>query len=164
MANEEGSGIRPNVHRRRLFAYTFTIMDLRTRLYLAYGSSMKSERGAFDRAIAMLSYMGIELDSIRLDRYYSAPTYVDGFGSRVYVMPKMNATFKGSQKWKGTIKEFVKDTVGYLEEYHRRSNSESGFAQDKRPLGWTVAQRRDDRIGCALFSMELWHNLFNLAS
>ncbi|MDG7049521.1 MAG: hypothetical protein JRM87_05205 [Nitrososphaerota archaeon] len=38
------------------------------------------------------------------------------------------------------------------------------FAQDKKLLGWTVAQRRDDRIGCALFSMELWHNLFNLAS
>jgi transposase len=53
--------------------------------------------------------------------------------------------------------------VGYLEEYHKRSNSESGFAQDKKLLGWTVAQRRDDRISCAL-SMELWHNLFNLAS
>ena len=53
-AKEEGSGIRPNAHRRRLFAYTFTIMDLRTRLYLAYGSSMKSERVAFDRAVVML--------------------------------------------------------------------------------------------------------------
>ena len=29
-------------------------MDLRTRLYLAYGSSMKSERVAFDRAVVML--------------------------------------------------------------------------------------------------------------
>ena len=54
-AKEEGSGgIRPNAHRRRLFAYTFTIMDLRTRLYLAYGSSMKSERVALDRAVVML--------------------------------------------------------------------------------------------------------------
>jgi hypothetical protein len=33
-----------------------------------------------------------------------------------------------------------------------------------KTLGLTVAQRRDDRIGGALFSMELWHNLFNLAS
>ncbi len=57
MAKEEGGssgGIRPNAHRRRLFAYTFTIMDLRTRLYLAYGSSMKSERAAFDGAVVML--------------------------------------------------------------------------------------------------------------
>ena len=51
-----------------------------------------------------------------------------------------------------------------LEEYHKRSYSESGFAQDKKLLGWTVAQRRDDGTGCALFSMELWCNLFNLAS
>ena len=102
-------------------------MDLRTRLYLAYGSSMKSERAAFDGAVVMLSHMGVELDSMRLDRYYSAPTYVDGFGGRVYIMPKRNATLKCSQKWKDTMKEFVTNTVSYLEEYHRRSNSESGL-------------------------------------
>ena len=47
---------------------------------------------------------------------------------------------------------------------NKRNNSESGFAQDKKLLGWTVAQRREDRIGCALFAIGLWHNLFNLAS
>ena len=31
-------------HKKRLFAYSFTIMDLETRLYIALGSSMKSER------------------------------------------------------------------------------------------------------------------------
>ena len=161
-AKEEGSGIRPNAHRRRLFAYTFTIMDLRTRLYLAYGSSMKSERVAFDRAVVTLSHMGVELDSMRLDRYYSAPTYVDGFGGRVYIMPKRNATLKGSQKWKDTMKEFVTNTMGYLEQYHLRSNSEAGFAADKKMLGWGVAQRREDRIYSALFCVGLWHNLFNM--
>ena len=137
-------------------------MDLRTKLYLAYGSSMKSERVAFDRAVAMLSHMGVELDSMRLDRYYSAPTYVDRFGGRVYIMPKRNATLKGSQKWKDTMKEFVTNTMGYLEQYHLRSNPEAGFAADKKMLGWGVAQRREDRIYSALFCVGLWHNLFNM--
>ena len=38
-------------------------------------------------------------------------------------MPKRNSTLKGSQKWKDIIKEFIKDTMDYLEEYHKRSNS-----------------------------------------
>ena len=50
--------------------------------------------------------------------------------------------------------------MDYLEKYHQRRNPEANFAVDK--LGWGVVQIHDDRIGCALFSMELWHNLFNL--
>ncbi|MEM3243529.1 MAG: hypothetical protein QXP63_03315, partial [Conexivisphaerales archaeon] len=44
-------------HRVRLFAYTFTIMDLKTRLYLACGSSLKKE--AFEGA--MLSRVDVSL-------------------------------------------------------------------------------------------------------
>ncbi len=68
----------------------------------------------------------------------------------------------GSQKWKNIMKEFAKDTMGYLEQYHLRSNSESGFAADKKMLGWEIAQRREDRIYNALFCIGLWHNLFNM--
>jgi transposase len=32
-------------HKRQLSAYSFAIMDLETRLYIAFGSSMKSEGG-----------------------------------------------------------------------------------------------------------------------
>lgn len=59
--------------------------------------------------------------------------------------------------------EFVKNTMQYLEQYHKRSNSESGFAADKKMLGWGIAQRREDRINCAQICTGLWHNLFNLA-
>ena len=37
------------------------------------------------------------IDSVRLDRYYSSPSYVDSFGDRetkVFVIPKKNATLK----------------------------------------------------------------------
>ena len=150
-------------HRKRLFAYSFAIMDLETRLYIALGSSMKSEREAYDRAMNLLSSMGIEMDSIRLDRYYSSPSYVDKLGdTKVFVIPKKNSTLNGSKKWKDTMKEFVENTMPYLEEYHQRSNSESGFAADKKMLGWNIAQRRDDRIGNALFCTGTWHNLFNM--
>jgi transposase len=60
------------------------------------------------------------------------------------------------------MKEFVVDTMNYLEQYHLRSNSESGFAADKKILGWNVAQKRDDRIDSALFCTGLWHNMFNV--
>ncbi|MEM0097533.1 MAG: ISNCY family transposase, partial [Conexivisphaerales archaeon] len=78
-------------HRVRLFA--FTIMDLKTRLYLACGSSLKKE--AFEGA--MLSRVDVSLSSMRLDRCYSYPTYVDAFGaSTVYVIPKKNSTLNQS--------------------------------------------------------------------
>ena len=49
-------------------------MDLESRLYIAFGSSMKSEREAYDRAIKLLSSIHVDMDSIRLDRYYSSPS------------------------------------------------------------------------------------------
>ena len=52
---------------------------------------MKSEREAYDRAMDLLAIMGIHMDSIRLDRYYSSPSYVDKLGdTKVFVIPKKN--------------------------------------------------------------------------
>lgn len=145
------------------FVYTFRLLDLNSRMYIAYGSSMKSEKEAFDRAMEMQGRTGISLASVRLDKYYSFPSYVDRFGSaKVYVLPRKNATLNGSWKWKRTMKEFVDDTPEYLEEYYRREHSEAGFSADKRMLGWGVAQRLPRRIDCALTCAGLWHNLFNL--
>ena len=36
------------------------------------------------------------------------------------------------------MKNFVESTLQYLEQYHRRSNSELGFAADKKMLGWNI--------------------------
>lgn len=60
------------------------------------------------------------------------------------------------------MREFVQDTIEYLEQHHQKSNSEAGFAADKKLFGWEIAQRREDRIDSALFCTGLWHNLFNL--
>ena len=162
-ASSENDVRKSGNHRKRLFAYSFAIMDLKTRMYISFGSSMRSEREAYDRAIDLLSSIGIELSSMRLDRYYSSPTYVDRLGkTKVFIIPRKNSTLNGSQKWKGTIREFLNNTMPYLEQYHKRSNSESGFSADKKMLGWNIAQRRDDRIDNALFCTGVWHNLFNI--
>ncbi len=159
------TGTNDDGPKRRAFAYVFRLMDLSTKMYLAYGSSMKSEKDAYERAMKMLSVLDVTLDSARLDRYYSTPGYVDEFGdAKVFVIPKKNATMNGSWKWKETMKEFVTNTIQYLERYYERENSESGFAADKKMLGWSIAQRKDDRIDCAQFCTGLWHNLFNLAT
>jgi transposase len=40
-------------HKRKLFAYMFAIMDLKTRMYVVFASSIKS-KDVFDRAMMML--------------------------------------------------------------------------------------------------------------
>ncbi len=147
----------------KCFAFTFRLMDLGTKMYIAYGSSTRSEKDAYLKAITMLKSIDVHLNSIRLDRYYSYPSYVEEFkGTDVYIIPKKNATLNGPLKWRETMKEFILNTPSYMEEYHKRSNSESAFSADKKMLGWSVSQKRNDRIDCALSSMGVWHNLFQI--
>lgn len=58
-------------------------------------------------------------------------------------------------------KECVPGTINYLREFHRSRNLESGFAADKKILGWNILQKRDDRIDNAPFRTGAWHNMFN---
>jgi len=146
----------------RAFVYSFKILDLRTWLYVGFGMSMKSEKQAHDRAREMLKESDIKLDDMRLDKYYSSPTLVDSYGETiVYILPKTNASVRGSLKWKKTMEAYVEQTLEYLEQYYKREHSESAFSQDKRWLGWKVEQRRDDRIEAALTCANLWHNMLN---
>ena len=64
---------------KKTFVYSFNLLDLDSRRYAAYGTSFKSEKQAFDRAMKMLEYIDVEMKSVRLDRYYSFPSYVDKF-------------------------------------------------------------------------------------
>ena len=149
-------------HGRRQFVYSFSILDLTTWLYVAYGMSLKSEKEACDKAKQMLSKTGVELLSIRLDKYHSTQSSVDSFGdTKVYILPKKNATVKGSLKWKKTLEDYARNTLSYLEQYYKRENSESGFAQDKKWFGWKIGQRREDRIDTAVSCSNILHNLFN---
>lgn len=147
----------------KAFVYSFKLLDLKSKMYVAFGMSLKSEKEAFDRAMEMIKKIDVQIDSIRLDKYYSFSSYIDKFGeAKVYVIPRKNATVRGSWKWKDTMEDFVNNTFSYLGQYFRRNNSESGFSADKRMFGWTVGQKRDDRIDTALNCTGIWHNLMNL--
>ncbi len=117
---KEKEGTMKSADRKHLFAYSFVLMDLESGLYIAFGSSMKSEREAYDHAMKLLSTPGIEMDSIRLDRYYSSASCLNSMGyTKVFLIPKKNATLNGSQKWKSVMKEIAEDTMNYLEQYHQ---------------------------------------------
>lgn len=67
-----------------------------------------------------------------------------------------------AQRFKDLAKEFVNDTMNYLEKYHERGNSELVFATDKKILEWNMPKRRDGRISNVLLSISVWHDLFNI--
>lgn len=148
---------------KKAFVYSFKLLDLNTRLYVAFGLSFKSEKQAYDNAMSMFQALGLKLNSIRLDKYYSCQSYFEKLGTtRVFVLPKKNATVRGPWSWKRQMNEFVHNTEPYLEEYYKRENSESQIGVDKRWFGWEVTQRRDDRIETAVTCANVWHNLFNM--
>jgi len=145
---------------KKTFVYNFALMDLKSKMYVCFGSSLKSEKEAFDRAMQMLRDIDVKIKSIRLDRYYSCPVYVNQFGdSKVYIIPKKTVNLEHGAKWTETLGDFLCNTMKYLEEYFKRNNSESGWASDKKMFGWKISQKRYDRMDTALLVRMVWHNL-----
>jgi len=150
--------------KKRAFVYSFGLMDFKTRMYIAYGTSFKSERDAYNKAMAMAQETGIKLKSIRLDRYYSAQKYARELNKMfkditLYLIPKKNATVKGPWNWKRTLARFTQDVMPYLKEYFQRNQSESAISEDKRRFGWKIAQRKTNTINTACNLTTIWHNL-----
>lgn len=150
-------------YKKKVFVYSFNLIDLKTKMYLCCGMSFKSEKEAFINAIEMLKKIGIKLKSLRLDRYYQQDCieFLEKELGKItfYIIPKKNSTVKGSWEWKRMLYEFVNNTQQYLEKYFKRNNSESGFAEDKKRTGWKLGQKREDRLETANFCTLLWHNL-----
>jgi transposase len=65
-------------------------------MYIGYGTSVKSEKKAFERAIEMARE--IPINSVRLDKLYSVQSITKEFDSKtkIYIIPKKNATIKGT--------------------------------------------------------------------
>ena len=143
------------------FVYSFALMDLETRMYIGYAISMKSEKDAYRKAIDMIARLRIDLESVRLDRYYSGQSILDDFSenTRIFIIPRKNSRIRGSRRWREIIGRFMNDPIAYLREYFRRSNSESAFSADKRSTGHMIFQRRKDRIETSGFCRGLLHNL-----
>ena len=146
--------------KKKHFVYKFTLIDLKTKLYICYGSSLKSEKDAYKKAMKMLKKLKISVKSIRLDKYYSFPCYVKELkGIKMFIIPRSNAKLGHGEDWLKVMKEFVDKTMEYLREYYKRNLSENGFGVDKKMFGSKIRQKREDRIDTAVFSKMLWHNL-----
>lgn len=146
---------------KRLFVRSFALMDIDTRMYIGYGTSMSSEHEAFDKALAMARLIGVSIGTVRLDKLYSYQSITKKFGkgTKIYIIPKRNATIRGPAEWKRILSEFVSDQFPYLKEYYKRNNSEGGFSDDKRLCGWKIWQKNPERIDSALMCKGVWHNL-----
>lgn len=161
----KGSSNKKTGRKKRLFIYSFSLMDIKTRMYIGYGTSFKSEKEAFLNALNMTKGTGINILSLRLDRYFSKQEYVRicqrNFGKlKFFLIPQKNSTVKGPWQWKRMSHEFVNDTMNYLKEYYQRNQSESGISEDKKRTGWKLGQKRPDRIDTADKLRGVWHNLY----
>lgn len=149
--------------KKKCFVYKFALMDLKSKMYVCYGTSLISEAKAFTKAMQMLEELDIKIDSVRLDKYYSFPCYFEFFKeAKIYIIPRKGSKLGHGTEWLETMIRFVTDTMNYLKEYFQRENSENGWSCDKKLFGWRVAQKREDRIDTALFCRGIWHNLFYL--
>ena len=133
-------------------------------MYVGFGTSFKSEKDAFERALQVAKDTGILVKSIRLDKYYSAESYVERCQEwlgkvKPFIIPKSNIATIGVGEWSKMIYRFTENTKGFLEEYFQRNQSESGIAEDKKRTGWKLGQKRPDRIDTANMLTSLWHNL-----
>jgi len=145
------------------YRYVFHLVDVGTGLIVGFGYSCVSEMEAFRRAMAMVGGLGVSVDSVSLDRYYSSRRVLRMFGEEtaVYLIPKSNISKIGF-RWAEVIERALSDPAAFLGRYFERSLSEVVFSAVKRRFGWVVRQRRPDRQEGALFTVSLLHNLFTM--
>ncbi|WP_192806428.1 hypothetical protein [Saccharolobus islandicus] len=60
-------------------------------------------------ALEVLRDLGVQVDFLRTDKYYSKSTLDDFLDSEVYLIPKSNATIKGGKRWREMILRFMKN-------------------------------------------------------
>ena len=152
-------------YKKKVFIYSFCIMDLETKMILSYGNSFKSENDAYKIALLKLEKLKIKIESFSLDKYYSKQSYVKDLNSKfsgikTYLIPKSNATIKGCVNWKNMIREFVLNTSSYLEKYFQRENSESLFSVLKKRFLGLIKQKLEYRINVSILVRVIWYNLF----
>ena len=153
----------PKEHKKIKCVYSFAIIDIKSRLYIGYGTSLTSEKEAFQNAIEMLKSVDIKVRSMRLDRYFSSECYTDLISARVgnikyFMIPKSNVTNIGLGEWGKMLARFVDDTKLFLKDYFQRNQSESGFSEDKKRTGWKIFQKIPERIDTANAVIYAWHN------
>ena len=79
--------------------------------------------------------LGVEGDSLRLDAGFvdrKLTMKIDDKGMIPYIFPKKNLVLNGGLAWKNMYLSLYNDVMKWLEEYHKRSHSESFYSSFKR--------------------------------
>ena len=59
ITHREISGKKDNTTKKKFFVYAFCLMDLAIKMYTCFGTSMRSEKETFDKAMETLKRMDI---------------------------------------------------------------------------------------------------------
>ena len=128
---------QPNSHQIRIYC-KYGLWDI-SGLVFGYEdvgafASLKSEKAAFRATLELMGECGVQAKSVRLDQYYASQSTAAAFeaNTTMYLIPKSNATIRGSYVWKDMIVDLMSYPFLFLSEYFRREHSESGFSADKR--------------------------------
>lgn len=143
------------------YRYVFRLMDLKTGMYVGVGYSTVSEMRAFSQALEMAKGLGVSINTLRLDKYYSSRKVLKLFGKNVsvYVIAKKNISKIGLE-WSRVIRNVIESPFVYLKTYFQRNLSESGYSSDKGRFGGIIRQKREDRQSMAMLCIGFLHNLF----
>ncbi len=100
MTKHYSTNIRKENGKKKTFAYAFAFIGLNTKMYVGYGTGMRSEMEAFNSAREMMKRIGIEVNRVRLGRYYTFQSIIQRFGSKTkfYIIPKKNTTISSNSR------------------------------------------------------------------
>jgi len=143
------------------YRYAFRLMDIDTGMYVGVGYSSISEMKAFHQALEMAKRIGINIDTLRLDKYYSSRKVLKLFNQNVsvFVIPKKNIANIGIE-WSRVIRRMMVDPFAYLKDYFMRNLSETGYSSDKGRFGGGIRQKREERQNMAMMAIGFLHNMF----
>ena len=150
----------PQKHGKK-YVHVFFMIDIDTCLYVGYGHSQRSEMEAFHKALNVMTELNIDIESVRLDKYFSSRKVIRLFGRDValYLIPKKNITSFGAQ-WPPIFQRILLDPITFLTEYFYRNLSETGHSTDKRRFGSQIRQHRIERQETETKCIGVLHNFF----
>jgi len=107
----------------------------------------------------------VEGDSLRLDAGFvdrELTMKISNKGMIPYILPKKNLKLNGSPAWKNMYLSLYNDVMNWLEEYHKRSHSESFYSSFKRKNGIILKRRPAARLS-QITARIIIHNARKLA-
>ena len=107
----------------------------------------------------------VEGDSLRLDAGFvdrELTRKISNKGMIPYILPKKNLKLNGSLAWKNMYLSLYNDVMNWLEEYHKRSHSESFYSSFKRKNRIILKRRPTARLS-QITARIIIHNARKLA-